>query len=71
MNPFQEWHDYDVQVAAEENLAKGRIETYLDVERHFVNQGMSAEEAAEHIGIPEDIRPAVLSALDDPGYTAR
>ena len=71
MNPFQEWHDYDVQVAAEENLAKGRIETYLDVVRHFVNQGMSAEEAAEHIGIPEDLRPAVLSALDDPGYTAR
>ena len=70
MNPFQEWHDYDVQVAAEENLAKGRIETYLDVVRHFVDQGMSAEEAAEHIGIPEDVRPAVLSALEDSGYTA-
>ena len=23
MNPFQEWHDYDVKVAGEENYAKG------------------------------------------------
>ena len=87
MNPFQEWHDYDVQVAAEENLAKGErigqergekiglekgeIKAYLIVVRHHMTNGMSAEEAAEHAGIPEDVRPAVLSALDDPGYTAR
>ena len=71
MNPFQEWHDYDVQVAAEENLAKGEIKAFLIVVRHFVDQGMSAEEAADFINIPEDVRPAVLSALDDPGYTAR
>ena len=83
MNPFQEWHDYDVQVAAEENLAKGErigiekgerigeIKAYLTIVKYHMKNGMSAEEAAEHAGIPEDMRPTVISALDDPGYTAR
>ena len=75
MNPFQEWHDYDVQVATEENLAKGErigeIKAYLTIVKYHMNNGMSAEEAAEHAGIPEDMRHTVISALDDPGYTAR
>ena len=78
MNPFQEWHDYDVKVAGEENYAKGldtgreegheegRIEMCADNVRNLMSSdGINAEEAMNRLKVPEDLRPKVLSVLND------
>ena len=70
MNPIQEWHDHDVEVAREEGLEagreEGRIETCADNVRDLMSSdGINAEEAMNRLKIPEDLRPKVLSALEE------
>ena len=77
-NPFQEWHDYDVEVARKEGFAKGleaereakreegRIEMCAYSVRNLMSSdGINAEGAMDRLRIPEDLRPKVLSALED------
>ena len=77
-NPFQEWHDYDVEVARKEGFAKGleaereakreegRIEMCADNVRNLMSSdGINAGEAMDRLKIPEELRPKVLSALND------
>jgi len=62
MNPFQQWHDYDVKTARED----GRIEMCADNVRNLMSSdGINAEEAMDRLKVPEDLRPKVLSALND------
>jgi|GEM_PF-3172560 len=77
-NPFQEWHDYDVEVARKEGFAKG-LDTWRETEREegriemctysvrnlMSSDGINAEGAMERLKIPEDLRPKVLSALEE------
>ena len=85
-NPFQEWHDYDVEVARKEGFAKG-LDTWREAEREerreagreegriemcaysvrnlMSSDGINAEGAMDRLKIPGDLRPKVLSALDD------
>ncbi len=77
-NPFQEWHDYDVKVAREEGFAKGldtwreagreegRIEMCAYSVRNLMSSdGINAEGAMDRLKVPEDLRPKVLSALEE------
>ena len=48
----------------------GQIDTYVTIANHLISQGMSAINAVEHIGTPQNIRLEVLYLIDNPDYVA-